>query len=124
MAIKIVETCTHVLPPVLGFTTLGVLHEYGRVYITCFLVFFYRYNIRIFLVKCISRTRIMFEEMFVFRFFPHWVFSEELLRSATPRLRISCLALIPALVWTDPSSCVMMYFIIKYVSIQHNCNKY
>ena len=32
MAIKIVETCTHVLPPVLRFATLGVLHEYGRVY--------------------------------------------------------------------------------------------
>ena len=67
MAVKIAEACTHVLPPVLGFTTLGVLHEYGRVYVTCFLVFFYRYNI--FLVKCISHTSVMYEEMFVFRFF-------------------------------------------------------
>ena len=33
MTIKIVETYTHVLPPVLRFATLGVLHdEYGRVY--------------------------------------------------------------------------------------------
>ena len=80
MAVKIAEACTYVLPPVLGFTTLGVLHEYGRVYVTCFLVFFYRYNI--FLVKCISCTSVMYEEMFVFRFSPHWVFSEELLRLA------------------------------------------
>ena len=42
MALKIAEACTYVLPLV---TTLGVLHEYGRVYVTCFLVFFYRYNI-------------------------------------------------------------------------------
>ena len=69
--------------PVLGFTTLGVLHEYGRVYVTCFLVFFYRYNI--FLVKCISRTSVMYEEMFVFRFFSSLSFSEELLRLADPR---------------------------------------
>ena len=39
MAVKIAEACNHVLPPVLGFTTLGVLHKYGRVYVTCFLVF-------------------------------------------------------------------------------------
>ena len=32
MTIKIVETYTHVLSPVLRFATLGVLHEYGRVY--------------------------------------------------------------------------------------------
>ena len=121
MAIKVVETWTHVLPPVLRFATPGVQHEYGRVYnYNLFLSLFYRYNI-IFLVKCISRTCVIIEEMFLFRFFPHWVCSEELLRLATPRLRISCLALTPALVWTDPSSCVMMYFIIKYVSIKHNC---
>ena len=96
MAIKIAEACIYVLPPVLGFTTLGVLHKYGRVYVTCFLVFFYRYNI--FLVKYINCTSVMYEEMFVFRFSPHWVFSEELLRLADPRLRISCLALISALV--------------------------
>ena len=40
-------------------------------------------------------------------------FSEKLLRLADPRLRISCLALIPALVWTDPSSCVVTYFSLK-----------
>ena len=95
MDVKIVETCTYVLPPVLGFTTLGVLHENGRVH---------NYNLfllevqHIFLVKCINRTCVMYEEMFLLRFFPHWVFSEKLLRLATPRLRISCLALIPALV--------------------------
>ena len=96
MAAKIAEACTYVLPPVLGFTTLGVLHEHGRVYVTCFLAFFYRYNI--FLVKYIGCTSVMYDEMFVLRFFPHWVFSEELLRLADHRLRISCLALIPALV--------------------------
>ena len=42
MAVKIVEACAYVLPPVLGFTTLRVLHEYGSVYVTCFLVFFHR----------------------------------------------------------------------------------
>ena len=43
MAIKIVEMRTHELPPILGFTTLGVMG--GCIIITCFLVFFYRYNI-------------------------------------------------------------------------------
>ena len=111
MAVKIAEACTYVLPPVLGFTTLGALHKYGRVHVTCFLIFFYCYNI--FLVKCISCTSVTYEEMLVFRFFPHWVFSEEQIRLADPRLRKSCLALIPALVWTDPSSCVVMYFSLK-----------
>ena len=96
MAVKIVETCTYVLPSVLGFTTPGVLHEYGRVYVVCFSLLLQVQHI--FLVKCISHTCVMYEEMFVFRFFPHWVFSEELLRSAAPRLRISRLALIPVLV--------------------------
>ena len=82
---------------------MGILHEYGRVYVTCFLVFFYMYNI--FLVKCISCTSVTYEEMFVSRFFSSLGFSEELLRVVDPRLMISCLALIPALVWTDPSSC-------------------
>ena len=39
----------------------------GCIIITCFLVFFYRYNI-IFLVKCISHTLII-EEMFYLGFF-------------------------------------------------------
>ena len=47
----------------------------GCIVITCFLVFFYRYNV-IFLVKCITRTYVMIEEMFYLRFFPHWVCSE------------------------------------------------
>ena len=42
MAVKIMATYTYVLP---GFTSLGVLHEYERVYVTCFLIFFYRYNV-------------------------------------------------------------------------------
>ena len=58
----------------------------------------------IFLVKCINRTSILYEEMFVFmRFFPHWVFSEKLFRLVAPRLRKSYLALISAHVWIDPS---------------------
>ena len=85
MAVKIVETCTYVLPPVLGFTTLGVLYEYGRVYnYNLFLSLFLQVQ-HILLVKCISHTCAMFEEMFISRFFPHCVFSEELLKSATPR---------------------------------------
>ena len=84
------------LPSVLGFTTPGVLHEYGRVYVICFSLFLQVQHI--FLVKCISRICVMYKEMFVFRFFPHWVFSKELLRLPDPRLRISRLALIPVLV--------------------------
>ena len=99
--VKIVELC--VTPSFLGFTTLGVLHEYGRVYITCFLVFFYTYNIYVFLVKCISRTCIMYEEMFVFRFFPHWVFLRNCLDQQLKEKPFS----------TDPSSCVVMYFSYK-----------
>ena len=30
MAVKTVETFTYVLTPALGFTTLGVLYDYGR----------------------------------------------------------------------------------------------
>ena len=82
----------------------------GCTIITCFLVFFYRYNI-IFLVKCISRTGVIIEEIILFRFFPHWVCSEKLLRLATPRLRTSCLALIPILVLCND---VFYYKICKY----------
>ena len=49
----------------------------------------------IFVVKCISHTSILYEEMFVFRFF-----SEKRLRSAIPRLKIR---LISADVLTDPA---------------------
>ena len=69
MAIKIVETCAHVLPPVIGFATLGVLHEYGRVYnYNLFLSLFLQVQ-HIFLVNCISHTCVMIKEMFIFRFF-------------------------------------------------------
>ena len=52
----------------------------------------------VFVVKCISCTSILYEEMFAFRFF-----SEKRLRSATPRLKISHLALMSADVLTDPA---------------------
>ena len=42
---------------------------------------------------CISRTSILHKEMFAFRFFPHWFFSDKLLRLATTRLRISRLVM-------------------------------
>ena len=104
----IVELC--VTPCFLGFTTLRVLHEYGRVYITCFLAFFYTYNIYVFLVKCISHTCIMYEEMFVSRFFPHWVFLRNYLDW---QLKEKPCSTNPRSVWTDPSSCVVMYFSYK-----------
>ena len=96
LAVKFVETCTYVLSLVLGFTTLGVLHEYGGV-CNLFLCIFLQVQ-HAFLVKCISRTCVMYEEMFVFRFFPSWVLSEDLLRLAASSFRISRLALIPVLV--------------------------
>ena len=52
----------------------------------------------IFAVKCISRTSILYETMFVFRFF-----SEKRLRSTTPILKISRLALNSADALTDPA---------------------
>ena len=65
------------------------------------------------MVKCISGTSILHEEMFVFR-----LFSEKRLRSTTPRLKISYLALISADVLTDPA--LVLCFIIEYVSIKHD----
>ena len=72
IAIKIVGTCTYVLPPVLGFTTLKGLHEYGRVYNYNFFLSLFlqvQHYTYIFLVKFISRTWVMLEEIFIFRFF-------------------------------------------------------
>ena len=92
---------------VLGFTTLRVPHKYGRVY---------NYNLFLGLFLLLKHTYILgdvyqsylcnLKRCLCLGFF----LIEELLRSGTPRLRISFLALIPALVWTDPSSCVLIYF--------------
>ena len=75
---------------------------------------------QIFLAKCISHTSILYEEMFVFRSISSLGF-EKLLRSATPRLRISCLVLIPAHAWTEQALCCDVLFIMEYVSIKHDC---
>ena len=86
MAIKIVETCTYVLPSVLGSTTLGVLYKYGKVYVTCFLFFS---TGMLFLVRCIGRTFVMYKEMFVFQFFPYWLVLRNCLDQQLLRLRDS-----------------------------------
>ena len=90
MAVKIAEACTYVLPFV---TTLGVLHEYGRVYVTCFLVFFYRYNIFFGGVYQLYFCNVRMKRCLHLGYFSHLGVSEELLRLADIRLRISCLAL-------------------------------
>ena len=68
------------------------------------------------MVKCITRTSILYKKMFVFRFF-----SEKLFRSTTPRLKISRLALFLADALTDPALVCDVFFIIEYVSIKHDC---
>ena len=61
----------------------------------------------------------MYEEMFVFRFFPHLVFPKELLRSVTTTFRIRHLTLISALICQ--LLCCDLFFIIKHVSVKRNC---
>ena len=91
------------------FTTLGVAIAWIWEGV-CYCLFLQAQHI--FVVKCISGTSILYGEMFVFR-----LFSEKRLRSTTPRLKISRLALISADVLTDTALvlwCIFHYRICKY----------
>ena len=73
MAVKIVETCTYALPPVLRFTTLGVLHECMGGCILLVFSLFLQLG-KTYILAEVYQSYLCNVCMFVFRFFPYLVF--------------------------------------------------